>query len=63
MARLPNVRENYHDDARFCLRLISAIERDEARPQAWRDDMIADLNEMAQKFMNAPSPLKMKKGA
>lgn len=58
MARLPSVRENYNDDARFCMRLISAIERDNARPQTWRDDMISKLNNLAQDFMNAPAARK-----
>lgn len=54
MARRPNIRENYFDDARFCLRLVDAIERDEARPLSWREEVIADLNALAQKFLNAP---------
>lgn len=54
MARRPNIRENYLDDARFCLRLCDAIERDDARPLAWREEVISDLNALAQKFLNAP---------
>jgi hypothetical protein len=52
--RNPKIRASYTDDARYLLRLSHAIEMDKVRPEKWRKEMIAKVNQLAQDFMKAP---------
>lgn len=56
MPRLPKIRASYFNDAQYLLRLIHAIERDTSRPEAWRKARIAELQNTATEFLNAPKP-------
>jgi hypothetical protein len=63
MGRQPKIRVSYYNDAQFMLRLIHAIERDEARPLKWRQAMIAKLQIIASDFMNVPGGISQSKSA
>lgn len=62
MGRLPKIRVSYHNDAQYMMRLIHAIERDDARPVEWRRARIAELQNLATEFVNAPSASTSVKG-
>lgn len=54
MGRNPKMRVSYIDDAQYFMRLAHSLELDTARPQEWRKDMIAKLENIAADFLKAP---------
>ncbi len=58
MARLPKIRTSYYNDAHYLLRLIHALQRDTTRPPKWIQARIAELQNIATAFLNAPAPTK-----
>jgi hypothetical protein len=63
MGRNVKIRTSYDHDAQFLLRLKRAIEEDNNRPLAWRQEVMSMLQELIEAFIQAPNPTVEKKAA
>lgn len=55
MGRNVKARLSYEDDARYLLRLATAVEIDEVASPVWKREVIAALNLVRAKFLNRSS--------
>jgi len=55
MGRNVKPRLSYEDDARYLLRLVTAVEIDEIASPAWKREVIGALNLIRTKFLNRSS--------
>lgn len=58
MGRNVKIRASYDHDAQYLIRLKSAIEQDNARPLEWRVEVMGQLQELIEAFIQAPNPIK-----
>lgn len=55
MGRNVKIRVSYDHDAQYLLRLKNAIENDHARPLEWRVEVMGQLQELIEAFIQAPN--------
>ena len=55
MGRNVKIRASYDHDAQYLLRLKHAIENDHARPVEWRVEVMGQLQELIEAFIQAPN--------
>jgi hypothetical protein len=63
MGAKPKIRVSYDHDAQYLLRLKQAIESDHSRPLSWRQEVISQLQELIEAFIQAPNPAVAEKKA
>ena len=56
MPRRPQIRVSYHNDMAFLIRMRDAIQRDEKRPQVWKDEAVAHIDSLTKLFAATLSP-------
>lgn len=60
MPRDVSIRIDYDADSAYMTRMMRAIEKDKARPLAWRKEIVEKLREMAVLLLQAPPRAKEK---
>ena len=56
MGRNVKIRVSYDHDAQFLIRLKNAVEHDHLRPLEWRIEVMGQLQELIEAFIQAPNP-------
>ncbi len=62
MGRNVKLRTSYDHDAQYLLRMKRAVEMDHTRPLEWRIEVMGQLQELIEAFIQAPNSSKVSNG-
>jgi len=56
MPRRPQIRDTYHNDMTFLIRMRDAITRDKRRSQEWKDEAVAHIDTLTKLLASTITP-------